>query len=103
MEVLIALILTPIVIILGIIILIALCSFLNNKFGLKVAGISILIIIILLFTTHFNNNINKSNQRKDAYDQYRNSTGKNYMTDYETQKAMEEEAKFRYEIKRRLE
>jgi len=102
MTLLLTLILTPIVLFLGLVIIVSVYLFVLNKFGSAAAKVVVVIIIAIFFSYAINDNIQKSNERNAVYDEYRKSTNKTYMSDSEVDKAMMDEAKFKYEMEKRI-
>jgi len=102
MTLLLTLILTPIVLLLGLAIIVSIYLFVLNKFGSAAAKVVVVIIIAIFFSYAINDNIQKSNERNAVYDEYRKSTNKTYMSDSEVDKAMMDEAKFKYEMEKRI-
>ena len=102
MELLLALVLTPIVIVVGGIILIGIYTYLSDKYNKNIANLFIIVIAVLIFGSYIGGNIKDNSERSQSYEGYRNSTGKEYMTDTEINKAMMDEAKWKSDMEEKL-
>lgn len=105
MALLLAIIFTPIVFILGCIVLYVIYYYIAkiNPTAGKIVVIAIISLIFIgIFTNNIKENSDRNYTRNRSYDEYRESTGKQYMTDLEVNNAMSDEAEFKADMEQRI-